>query len=214
MDKKSILLLGTRLLAEEICDFLEDLPDVKITGFVENMDKSLEGETLLGYPIYWVDRITGLIPGSVGVSTLATTRRISYVEQVAAIGLRFATFVHPTARISKRAVLGKGCLVSPYTLVSTNSVLGDHVFLNRGVLIGHHTRIGSYATVQPGANIAGACNISNQVFIGMGAVVLDRIQIGEGAIIGAGSVVTRDVPPHAMVLGVPAQVVKSDVKPK
>jgi len=214
MDKKKILLLGTRSLAEEICDFLEDCPELSVTGFVENMNRRLEGETLLGYPIYWVDDIRAMIPESLGICTLATTLRTSYVEQVAAMGLRFATIAHPTARVSKRAVLGTGCLVSPCSLVSANSVLGDHVFLNRGVLIGHHTRIDSYATLQPGVNIAGCCDIGTQVFIGMGATVLDRIRIGDGAIIGAGSLVNKDVPPRSMVLGVPARVVKTDVDPR
>ncbi len=53
--------------------------------------------------------------------------------------------------------------------------------------------------------------IGNHVWIGMNVTVLKGVTIGEGAIVAAGSVVIRDVPPHCLVGGVPAKVVKTDV---
>lgn len=50
--------------------------------------------------------------------------------------------------------------------------------------------------------------IGKGVEIGTGAVILGNIHIGDGAIVGANAVVTRDVPPHAMVGGVPAKLIK------
>ncbi len=50
--------------------------------------------------------------------------------------------------------------------------------------------------------------IGNDVFIGAGVIVLDGINIGDGAVVGAGAVVVHDVPPYAVVAGVPAKVVK------
>lgn len=51
-------------------------------------------------------------------------------------------------------------------------------------------------------------SIGNATWIGAGANILRGIKIGDGAIVGAGAVVTRDVPPFAIVVGVPARVVK------
>jgi acetyltransferase-like isoleucine patch superfamily enzyme len=45
--------------------------------------------------------------------------------------------------------------------------------------------------------------------IGSGATLLCGLTIGEGAVVGAGSVVTRDVPPHSIVAGNPARVLKA-----
>ena len=42
--------------------------------------------------------------------------------------------------------------------------------------------------------------------IGVNAVILPGVTIGEGAIVGAGAVVTKDVPPYAVVAGIPAKV--------
>jgi acetyltransferase-like isoleucine patch superfamily enzyme len=50
--------------------------------------------------------------------------------------------------------------------------------------------------------------VEDNVWIGAGAIITDGVRIGQGAVIGAGAVVTRDVPPHTVAVGVPAQVVK------
>jgi acetyltransferase-like isoleucine patch superfamily enzyme len=45
-------------------------------------------------------------------------------------------------------------------------------------------------------------------WVGAGAVVLDGTRVGTGAVVGANAVVTKDVPPHCVVVGAPARVVK------
>lgn len=50
--------------------------------------------------------------------------------------------------------------------------------------------------------------IGNDVWIGARAMILDGVCIGDGAIVAAGAVVTKDVPPYAIVGGVPAKVIK------
>lgn len=50
--------------------------------------------------------------------------------------------------------------------------------------------------------------IGNDVWIGANAVILPGVNIGNGAVIGAGAVVTKNVPDYAVVVGVPAKVLK------
>ena len=51
--------------------------------------------------------------------------------------------------------------------------------------------------------------IGNDVWIGSNAVILPSVtEIGDGAVIGAGAVVTKNIPPYAIVGGVPAKVIK------
>ena len=50
--------------------------------------------------------------------------------------------------------------------------------------------------------------IGEYCFIGMDAIVLPGIRIGDHSVVGAGSVVTKDVPPHTIVAGNPARVLK------
>jgi len=50
--------------------------------------------------------------------------------------------------------------------------------------------------------------VEDDVWIGYGATILSGVRIGQGAIVSAGAVVTKDVPPYAIVGGVPAKVIK------
>ncbi|NTU70240.1 MAG: CatB-related O-acetyltransferase [Coriobacteriia bacterium] len=55
---------------------------------------------------------------------------------------------------------------------------------------------------------SGRVSIGNDVWIGSNVTVLPGVVIGDGAVVGAGAVVTRDVPPYAVVVGVPAKVLR------
>jgi carbonic anhydrase/acetyltransferase-like protein (isoleucine patch superfamily) len=97
--------------------------------------------------------------------------------------------------------------------------------INR-ILVGHHSNvqdnavlhladewpclIGNYVTVGHSA-IVHACTVGDECLIGMGATVLDGAVIGEQSIVGANALVTQfmKIPAGSLVLGCPAQVVRS-----
>jgi acetyltransferase-like isoleucine patch superfamily enzyme len=107
--------------------------------------------------------------------------------------------------------------------------IGDLVFVGRGaefdviekLIIGDHTVVApncfitdhSHKTLpvlnidQQGC-IAKPVIIGSDVWLGAGAVVLAGVTIGDGAVVGANAVVTKDVPPMAIVAGVPARIIR------
>ncbi|MEO8003692.1 MAG: DapH/DapD/GlmU-related protein [Betaproteobacteria bacterium] len=55
--------------------------------------------------------------------------------------------------------------------------------------------------------------LGNDVWIGASAILMSGIVVGDGAVVGAGAVVTRDVPPYAIVTGVPARILRFRATP-
>ncbi|MEC8567809.1 MAG: CatB-related O-acetyltransferase [Pseudomonadota bacterium] len=62
-----------------------------------------------------------------------------------------------------------------------------------------------FLSIKPSAK---AVHIGHDVWIGSGVQIMPKVTIGHGAVVAAGSVVTKDVPPYAIVGGVPARVIK------
>ena len=58
------------------------------------------------------------------------------------------------------------------------------------------------------ARKAKRCIIGHDAWIGHGAIIEAGVQIGIGAVVGSGAVVTKDVPPYAIVAGVPAKILR------
>lgn len=54
--------------------------------------------------------------------------------------------------------------------------------------------------------------IGNDVWIGCQVVIMSGVKIGDGAVIGAGAVVTKDIPPYAIAVGVPAKIIRYRVE--
>jgi acetyltransferase-like isoleucine patch superfamily enzyme len=94
----------------------------------------------------------------------------------------------------------------------TSLVSGAHVKIGDDCLIGTHVmvmdcdfhRVGDKSWDTSGKPIV----LETGVWLGNRSIVLKGVTVGEGAVVAAGSVVTRDVPPHAVVAGNPARVVR------
>jgi acetyltransferase-like isoleucine patch superfamily enzyme len=154
--------------------------------------------------------------------------------------VRIQDRVHLDASTGDGIVLGEGCAVcfgsylivhgrAGYVRIGARSYIGAYsqVFGHRGVEIGRQVlaapglMIVPYQHVfddpmRPIAEQGGESRkvvIEDDVYLGMGVRVLLGVTIGRGAVVGAGAVVTRDVPPHAIVVGVPARIVRSRLSP-
>jgi acetyltransferase-like isoleucine patch superfamily enzyme len=90
--------------------------------------------------------------------------------------------------------------------------IGENCFISRGVIIrdddGH-----SFSTdgSKPIKNIKEVI-IKNNCWIGMNSIILKGVTIEDGGVIAAGSVVTKDVKKNTLVAGVPAKLIKKNVK--
>ena len=113
---------------------------------------------------------------------------------------RFLTAIdiHPGAKIGRNFFIDHG-----FTVIGETAEIGNDVTIYQSVTLGG---------TNPSTGVAGKRHptIRDRVVIGSGAQVLGPIEVGEGAKIGANAVVTKDVPPGATVVGIPAKAVPID----
>lgn len=103
-------------------------------------------------------------------------------------------------RIGKNSHINRGCFLDARGEI----VIGDSVSISHDVRLvtgghdmNHPAFPGIYEKIQ----------IDDYAWIGVGATILKNVHVGHGAVVSAGSVVTKDVPPFAVVGGVPARII-------
>jgi len=153
----------------------------------------------------------------------------TFIDHGASIG--HDTTIHPGTVIASGVVIGRRCTIGPYARLRPGVVIGDESRIGNFVelvrtKVGARTRINhmSYlgdTVIEEDVNIGAGTitanfdgtekrqtEIGKGAFIGCDTILIAPVKVGPGAVTGAGSVVPKgqDVPPHGVVVGVPARV--------
>lgn len=152
--------------------------------------------------------------------------------------IAMSAFVYAGSKVAKTAKIHRGCKirnsnVGAHSYVAANSWLtnadvGRFCSIGNGVTIGLATHTMTNISTSPlftlRKNATGVAwidkdlaensddfartTIADDAWIGSNAMLMSGVKIGVGAAVGAGAVVTKDVPPYAIVAGVPAKIIK------
>lgn len=183
-------------------------------------------------------RLVALIPAWVAILKLAYSfyfRFIKYFKypscEISAefisprvelgLGVRVKKYVKIYGAVS----INDHTFINEYTQIDSNTrSIGKYCSISHGVKIGMGPHPTAYFSTCPlfyekrrglvdrdlydEFSDKGYSIIGNDVLISANAIVLAGVTVGDGAVIGAGSVVTKDVPPYAVVGGVPARILR------
>ena len=109
--------------------------------------------------------------------------------------------------------IGRNSLIGEYTVIRGQGgvEIGDRVYTSpftQIIAVNHVFDDPTHSFTSQGITAEGIA-IADDVWIGAGAIITDGVRIGQGAVVAAGAVVTKDVPPHTVVAGIPARVLKT-----
>lgn len=122
------------------------------------------------------------------------------------------TYVSSTCRIiDKKSRIGKFCSIAdnvwigtgihPINTLTSSPVAYSNIdHLTNGIVMPDDKKF-TFQGTKP-------VKVGNDVWIGLNVVVMGGVEIGDGAVIGSGAVVTKNIPPYAVAVGVPAKVIK------
>ncbi|MFN3411502.1 MAG: acyltransferase [Exilispira sp.] len=142
----------------------------------------------------------------------------SYVDEGASIGE--GTKIWHFSHIMKNAKIGKNCSLGQNVNVGSKAIIGNNVKIQNNVSVYDDVIIEDDVFCGPSMVFTNVINprafierkneyrktvVKKGASIGANATIVCGVQIGQYALIGAGAVVVKDVPDHALMVGVPAK---------
>lgn len=210
-----VLIIGSKgtaiNIAEQILQAKEQFNyPMLIEGFC--IDEPAIGEKIAGFPVVCGVRQAWEMYKKTDFKFLfalykpdAMEQRTKLLEELKVPEERFATFIHPTAYVSRTSTIGAGTVVLNNATVQHHVKIGCHNIINSQVVIEHEAEIENNSFLAAGVYVGARARIRSGAFLGLNSIIREDIEIGNYSFVGMGSAVVQNVAPRTLVYGCPAK---------
>lgn len=182
--------------------------EFEVVGFIDDQieKQGKQSDGFVVFPRNILEKENDLFVIAVPGSPTSFLQRRKVIENLRIRENRFATIIHPSARISRRAKIGKNVLIMAGVVITGNAVIGDHVCVLPNTVIHHDSIVGDYSLIGSNVTVAGYVKMGQNCYVGSGTSIINGIEIGEQVLVGLGSNVIRSIPACSKVAGNPARI--------
>ncbi|MGV2908554.1 NeuD/PglB/VioB family sugar acetyltransferase [Achromobacter sp. AGC25] len=145
---------------------------------------------IVGHPSQ-LGSLTG--PGDaviVAIGNQAARERLMLAQE--ALGIPFATVIHPRAYVSPYATVGVGCAIMAGAIVGTAARLGRGVIVNANATVDHDAVVGDFSHLGVGVQLAGGVVVAERVWLQAGTCAGYRVRVPPDTIVGPGTSLVAD----------------------
>lgn len=214
---KKLVILGTNGNCVDMLDTIDCINDAEgrtvyeCVGFLDD-SPALQGKALCGIEILGPLSAASVLSDCYFVNGIGSPtnymRKDAIIEKTGIAPERFATIVHPSAKVSKTARIGLGTVVFENVAITSRVTIGNHVIILPNSVISHDVVIGDYTCITGGVCISGGTQVGRLCYLGTNCSIIGSITIGDGSLVGMGSVVLGNVAENNVVVGNPARFIR------
>ncbi len=205
---KNIIIVGASGFGREMLWYLEEInsysPMWNIRGFIDDNPNALDNfdcdYRVIGSIKDWQPSKDEVFACALAFPDI----KEKVVKMLVARGAKFATIIHPTARINNHSSIGEGSVITPNSVISDNARIGRFCSI-LGSNIAHDASVDDFSTLSGKCALNGHVQVGKNVYMGCGVIVAPSKKIGNYAKIGIGSIVVTNVKSRTTVFGNPAK---------
>jgi UDP-perosamine 4-acetyltransferase len=206
---KPLVIVGAGGHAKVVIEIVRSLALYQIVGLLaaDRTPRTVLDEPVIGSDADLPSLLrVGVTAAFVAIGDNRTRQKVA--ARVRAEGFSLINAISPAATVSPTARLGQGIAIMPGAVINAAARIDDLAIVNTGACVDHDCQVGEAAHVGPRSVLAGNVKVGKLSFLGAGSAVIPNTMIGQAALIGAGACVVRDIPDHAVAIGVPARVIR------
>ncbi len=214
MSIKQLIVFGATAypeISELISDINQNGPKFEVIGILDDNEalhnKEVEGVAIKG-PLHNAAKFSTDISFVLGIGSYKTRiQRYHILHRLKLPEQRFASLIHPAAKIYRSSKIGYGSIIHTGTVVFNNTNIDSFALIVANSIIGARNIIGKGAIITSHVATTTNVKIGSFSFIGTNSSIAEYVEIGPGAMIGMGSVVNKDIPPGAIAFGNPIRFI-------